>query len=132
MSREILFRGMTKTGKFVYGSFIKNKIDCPFIVDIEAYQHEVIPSTVGQYTELKDKNGTKIFDGDILEKYHFKDRQGKIHTMKKVVMWCNDLSAWTFSHTENDILKPYNYLRTILKDNDCEVIGSIHDKGKEK
>lgn len=81
------------------------------------YGIEVDPSTVCQYTGLTDKNGKKIFDGDVVRRET--DYYGKHKVYDEPVVWEDDIEKGFLG-------EPYTSGYCIHGGN-WEVIGSIHD-----
>lgn len=122
--REILFRGKrVDNGRWVYGSLILagsyccilesednvHPMDYPYLDDdlgtIDGYATPVIPKTICQFTGLIDKNGKKIFEGDIVYTSVFK----------------------TSVEFYNGQFIPFNDGNNIFFADECKVIGNIYD-----
>jgi uncharacterized phage protein (TIGR01671 family) len=140
--REILFRGQTRRlGEWVEGFYYVQKHryagDDRFFGEhatittgineagggwgesISTIEYIVIPETVGQYTGLTDKNGKKIFEGDICRN----TKTGDIVSVK----WHGTMAGYVWSKRKENHQHLFDFGELFRVYDKYEVIGNIHD-----
>ena len=136
--REILFRGKRiDNGEWVYGSFCMDAIEqfnglCGVDGFIRLYDkakgkmqtYEVDRETVGQYTGLKDKNGKRIFEGDIVAQNWYDYDEPRDDSFGKVV-FCEYDCSFSVMDVNKDGFMPLG--RCDSYHWEVEVIGNVHD-----
>lgn len=128
--REILFRAkgnpIYNDGSWYYG-YLAIDNDGDYQIRGSCWSRTVLPETVGQFTGLTDKNGKKIFEGDIVSTKYKLGRGGyyvfEVYYNENLCQFA--LTINSRSYTKN---KQYDWLQlTPLKAEKIEVIGNIHD-----
>ena len=124
--REILFRGRCNevgkyNGHWIEGHYGEDegRHEIFFSTKIGIVGYSCEPESIGQYTGLTDKNGKKIFEGDIIK--------GKF---SNYAIWADEAErAFVYGKSYKGGYKNLmsDYLLKSSCPNGIEIIGNIHD-----
>lgn len=120
MRDRYLFRGKrTDSGEWVYGLLGRYNADfeCANIIDEFELLVPVKTESVGQYTGLTDKNGKKIFEGDIVN-----DEQSGYNYFIK---WFPEYACFSLANKNGNMEFGCDEFEIFL--NDLIVAGNIYD-----
>lgn len=125
--REVKYRGLdVLTGSWVYGNLLTTPAGTYIIPQtlgvnfVQSYQ--VDKDTVGQYTGLKDKNNTEVFEGDIIQAHTFDENINKRQIGR--VTYHSGRFGYVFIPKEMEKKNLYYPLFSIVT---CELIGNIYE-----
>ena len=116
MNRQILFRAKRVfDNKFEYGFLSWHDLGHGknYFINNQA----IISETVGQFTGMTDKNGTKIFEGDIVR--HIDTTCHVVEVVNSEVYFDTEMLKFRFRYSNELFHCQFN--------NECEVIGNIYD-----
>lgn len=117
--REILFRGRDISGQWHYGVPLMFNEDYVCIAKLNEHNKTVEYKTLGQYTGLTDKNGNKIFEGDIVKSCEYDDTY--------IIRYFDDDNYPAFDCVPDVPLCECNGLAFLVNTEGCEIIGNIYD-----
>lgn len=125
--REILFRAKREaTNEWVYGYFVKEYDDFQIYVNskiITKSGHEYVrEDTLGQFTGLTDKNGTKIFEGDVVR--ISEDYYDGLHYSGNEVYYSDGAFCVEYETPKYDVTSIGFLVREGVE---VEIIGNIYD-----
>lgn len=113
--RTIEFRATTKSGKWVYGYL--SRCDGEFIIDDDdGFGVFINRKTIGEYTNRRDRNSKKIYEGDILK---CKLNDGSYENY--AVEWDYDSCGFVAYNKDKS-----NFMDCSIWD-EFEIIGNIHE-----
>ena len=122
MNREIEFRGYNpKNGKWLYGYYLVNRGKHYIVPDgiqppsATPEDFEAEPESIGQYTGLQDRNGKKIYEGDIVL------QQGYSGVQPMEVRFEQGAFITGYHHGSSTRKTP------MLVSRKCMILGNIHD-----
>ena len=140
MNERYCFRGKrADNGEWSYGAYLEQyhsqrsgRIDAIFCSDeTKTHRYAAGCGTVGQCAGLRDKNGTLIFEGDILRFYeHYTEPDGELDDADsrdiQPVVWCGWRDYPAFDLADHDF--DSNGLSALFGAGySVEVIGNVHD-----
>lgn len=152
--REILFRGKTEKGEWLYWDmfaratknidntqslnydtyvvFYDDEQTPTFVIkrEIGGFEYlDILPETIGQFTGLTDKNGQKVFEGDIVH-YLYEPGEGYWNSDQHSVIEWESTGFYMRGIIGTNKYACYSgwLISTPHSDGKCfEVIGNIHD-----